>query len=48
MGGDEIYPNGIFEFNITRLLAYINGAGRFRAEHVALDDIPYAGKPEAE
>lgn len=43
MGGDEIYPNGIFEFNITRLLAYINGAGRFRAEHVALDDIPYAG-----
>lgn len=43
MGGDEIYPNGIFEFNITRLLAYINGAGRFRAEHVALVDIPYAG-----
>jgi hypothetical protein len=43
MGGDEIYPNGIFEFNVTRLLAYIDGAGRFRAEHVALDDIPYAG-----
>jgi len=42
--GDEIYPNGIFEFNITRLSAYIGAAGRFRPELVALDDIPPAGK----
>jgi hypothetical protein len=41
--GDEIYPNGIFEFNITRLLAYIDAAGRFRAELVALGDIPHPG-----
>ncbi len=42
--GEEIYPNGIFEFNITRLLAYIGTAGRFSAELVALDDISLAGK----
>jgi hypothetical protein len=41
--GDEIYPNGIFEFNITRLLAHIGAAGRFRAELIALDDIPHPG-----
>jgi hypothetical protein len=41
--GDEIYPNGIFEFNITRFLAYIGVAGRFRAELVALGDIPHYG-----
>jgi len=41
--GDEIYPNGIFEFNITRLQAHIRAAGRFRAELVALVDVPYAG-----
>ncbi len=39
---DEIYLNGMFEFNITRLLAYIGTAGRFCAELVALDDIPHA------
>ena len=44
--GDEIYPNGIFEFNITRLLAYIGATGRFRTELVALDDIPHAGRGE--
>jgi hypothetical protein len=44
--GDEIYPNGIFEFNITRLLVHIGAAGRFPAEFVTLDDIPYAGKSE--
>jgi len=43
MDDDEIYANGIFEFNITRLLAYIGTAGGFRAESVALDDIPGAG-----
>jgi hypothetical protein len=41
--GDEIYPNGIFEFNITRLEAHIRAAGQFRPELVALVDVPYAG-----
>lgn len=41
--GDEIYPNGIFEFNITRLLAYIGTEGRFPAESIALNDIPHVG-----
>jgi hypothetical protein len=36
-------PNGIFEFNITRLLAYIDSAGRFRAEIMAVDDIAQVG-----
>lgn len=44
--GDEIYPNGIFEFNITRLLVHIDAAGRFPTEFVTLDDIPWAGKSE--
>lgn len=39
--GDEIYPNGIFEFNITRLFAHICAAGRLRAEFVALGDISH-------
>jgi len=39
---DELYPNGIFEFNITRLLNYIGAAARLRAELVALRDMPYA------
>lgn len=39
---DEFYPNGIFEFNITSLLDYICAA-EFRAELVALRDMPYAG-----
>ena len=43
LDGEEIYPNGIFEFNITRLLAYIDSAGRFRAEIMAVDDIAHAG-----
>jgi hypothetical protein len=43
VAGDELYPNGIFEFNITRLSAYIVAAGRFRAEPVALDSITYGG-----
>jgi hypothetical protein len=41
--GDELYPNGIFEFNITRLSAYIVATGRFHAEPVAVDDISYGG-----
>lgn len=43
LDGEEIYPNGIFEFNITRLLAYIESAGRFHAEIVTVDDIAHAG-----
>jgi hypothetical protein len=35
--GDEMYPNGIFEFNITRLLAFVQGhADRFHVEQVDL------------
>ena len=44
--GDELYPNGIFEFNITRLLAHIGASGRHRAERVSLHDIPAAGNRE--
>lgn len=41
---DELYPNGIFEFNISRLWAFIHAHGeRFRAESVALRDIPDYG-----
>ena len=43
VAGDELYPNGIFEFNITRLSAYIVAAGRFGAEPVTLDSITYGG-----
>src|SRR6266480_6422235 len=42
--GDELYPNGIFEFNISRLLAFIHThLGRFPVEPVALVDIPNYG-----
>jgi hypothetical protein len=40
---EEIYPNGIFEFNIARLLSYIGTSGKFRAEPVLLDEIHYGG-----
>jgi hypothetical protein len=41
---DELYPNGIFEFNITRLLAFIHAhTERFRTEFVELVDIPDYG-----
>ena len=40
---DELYPNGIFEFNITRLLAHIGAAARFQPELVELRDIPHTG-----
>ena len=45
--GDEIFPNGLFEYNITRLMAYIEHSGRFTPEPVALDDLPYAGTSAA-
>lgn len=39
--GDELYPNGIFEFNITRLLALVEThIARFPIERVAVEDIP--------
>lgn len=39
--GDELYPNGIFEFNITRLLAFVAAhVDRFPIERVGVDDIP--------
>jgi hypothetical protein len=42
--GDELYPNGIFEFNITRLLAFIQAhTERFPTEFVELADIPDYG-----
>lgn len=42
-GGEELYPNGIFEFNITRLLSYIATSGKFRPESVSLSEIVYGG-----
>jgi hypothetical protein len=42
--GDELYPNGIFEFNITRLLAFVRAhPERFPIEFVELTDIPDYG-----
>ena len=38
--GDEVFPNGIFEFNITRLLEFVNAhADRFPGKRVAVADI---------
>jgi ParB/Sulfiredoxin domain len=42
--GDELYPNGIFEFNISRLIAFIGAnAERFPIELVGLAGIPDYG-----
>ncbi len=42
--GDEHYANGIFEFNITRLLAFIDSCqGRFPVESVRVDEFPAFG-----
>lgn len=42
--GDELYPNGIFEFNISRLLAFIAAnTDRFPTELIQLADIPDYG-----
>lgn len=42
--GDELYPNGIFEFNITRILAFVvTDVDRFPIERVAVDDIANYG-----
>lgn len=42
--GDELYPNGIFELNITRLLAFVHEhAPRFPIEQVELSALPDYG-----
>jgi hypothetical protein len=36
---DELFPNGIFKFNITKLLRFIqNNPGDFFLEEIALDE----------
>ena len=41
---DELFPNGIFEFNITRLLAFVESdVERFPIERVEIDGIPNYG-----
>ena len=38
--GDELFPNGIFEFNITKLIAYVRAnQDQFPIELVALDTL---------
>jgi hypothetical protein len=38
--GDEIYPNGIFEFNITKIIAYIqNDNDKFPLKEVVVKSI---------
>jgi len=42
--GDEVFRNGIFEFNITRLLAFIDAHSElFSVEFIAVADIPGYG-----
>jgi hypothetical protein len=42
--GDEAYPNGIFEFNITGLLTFIDAhPGDFPIEPIPVADIPEYG-----
>lgn len=37
--GDELFPNGIFEFNITKLLGHIqDNPGEYKCEEVAVAD----------
>jgi hypothetical protein len=45
--GDELYPNGIFEFNISRLLAFLSARPeRFPVESVQLSEIPDCASSE--
>lgn len=45
--GDELYPNGIFEFNISRLIAFISAhPERFPNETVELSKIPDYGSSD--
>jgi hypothetical protein len=42
--GDELFPNGIFDFNITRLLSFIEAnVDQFPIERIGVDDIPNYG-----
>jgi hypothetical protein len=42
--GDELYRNGIFVFNVTRLLAFVEShVQHFPVELVEVADIPYFG-----
>jgi hypothetical protein len=42
--GDELFANGIFEFNITRLSAFVEAhIERFPIEHVEIGGIPNYG-----
>ena len=42
--GDELYPNGIFEFNVTRLLAHMEAhAEGFPIEVISVGEIPDYG-----
>jgi hypothetical protein len=46
---EEMYPNGIFVFNITQLQAFMDAdAERFAVEQVAVEDIPNYGPPAEE
>lgn len=37
---DELYPNGIFEFNITKMLAFLKAnADTFQVESVAVEEL---------
>ena len=46
---DESYPNGIFVFNITALLAFLDGSpDDFPIVSVAVADIPHFGAPKDE
>ncbi len=39
--GDELYPNGIFLFNITKMLEYIRkNPDRFPVQDISLQDFP--------
>jgi len=37
--GDELFPNGIFEFNITKIIAYIK-VSNVACEEIALSELP--------
>ena len=40
-GGDEIYQNGIFEFNISKIIEYIeNNPDKFELVEIEVEDFP--------
>jgi hypothetical protein len=45
--GDELYPNGIFEFNVSRLWDFVRAhTERFPIEFIAVESIPDFGGSE--